>query len=38
MDNLNLNASIELLLKESNELTAIIVASIKTSKNNNQKK
>jgi hypothetical protein len=36
MENLNLDAFIKLLLKESNELKAIIVASIKTSKNKNQ--
>jgi hypothetical protein len=38
MENLNLDAFIKLLLKESNELKAIIVASIKTSKNKTIKK
>ena len=34
METLNLNNSFEDLIKESNELTAIIVSAIKTTKNN----
>jgi len=37
MEKLNLNTEIEILLKESNELVAIIVSSIKTARINNTK-
>ena len=34
LDKLNLNSEIEMLIKESNELVAIFVSSIKTARNN----
>ncbi|MBC7641091.1 MAG: four helix bundle protein [Flavobacterium sp.] len=37
LERLNLNADIEGLIKESNELVAISVSSIKTARNNNLK-
>jgi len=37
MEKLNLNTEIEILLKESNELVAIVVSSIKTARINNTK-
>ena len=37
MEKLNLNTEIEILLKESNELVAIIVSSIKTARINSAK-
>ena len=37
LEQLNLNAEIEKLIKEANELVAIVVSSIKTIRNNNSK-